>query len=177
MKKIGLLIFSVICLSSLCAYSDCHTGNAPIKQWYTIPAQKSCDKACEKLAEKPCNKPCEKEMYTRTCPVDTFLCTNKGKEDLYKCIGLSDSQICTADKINDKYETEVLSLNEKIKCEQKKLYDMKKACTKGSEYRHTKREIRKLKKERKEICKCYEKQFKTILSDNQRRAYNKYKKN
>ncbi len=173
MKKIGLLIFSIVFLSTISAFADCGQQNQPVKQWYTMLQQKNCDSP--QIAEN-CNNPCEKELYTRPCPVDTFLCTNKDKEELYKCLGLSDTQICTADKINDKYETEVLSLNERIKCEQKSLYDMKKACNKGSDYRKTKSKIRELKKERKEICKRYEKKFKAILSDNQRHKYNKYKR-
>ena len=57
-------------------------------------------------------------------------------------------------------------MNEKIKCENSKLNDLKKSCNKGKEYRATKREIKNLKKERREICKCYEKQFKVILFGN-----------
>ena len=47
---------------------------------------------------------------------------------------------------------------------------------KRSQLRKQNRTIKDLKKKRKEICKCYEKEFKTILSDPQRKAYNKYKK-
>ncbi len=167
MKKIGLLIFSII-LASLCAFADCNQPNAPVREWYTISPQKSC--------EKPCDNPCEKKMYTRECPKDTFLCTGKEIDELFKCIGLSETQICNAKKLQDKYETEVLSLNERIKCENKNLSDLKRSCNKGSEYRKTKRTIKDLKKERKKICKCYEKQFKETLSDEQRHAYNKYTK-
>ena len=172
MKKIGLLIFSII-LATSCVFADCNKTNAPVKEWYSIPPQQ---KSCDKPIQKPCDNPCEKKMYTRECPKDTFLCTGKEIDELFKCIGLSETQICNAKKFQDKYETEVLSLNERIKCEQKNLYEMKKACNKGSEYRKTKKVIKDLKSERKKICKCYEKQFKETLSDEQRHSYNKYTK-
>ena len=154
MKKIALLILLIVCM-----YTS------------TVFADTNCQTPCKKQQE------CKQKVYTRTCPADTFLCTNKDKDELFKCVGLSDTQICTAEKINDKYEMEVLSLNEKIKCEQKKLYDLKKACCKGSDYRATKREIKSLKRERKKICKCYEEQFKAILSDEQKKQYRKTVKN
>lgn len=156
MKNFGLLIFAAVVLCSVNVFAD--NNSTP--------------------CQKPCNTPktCEKKMYTRPCPVDKFLCTGKDKDKLYKCIGLSNTQICTADKINDKYEMEVLSINEKIKCENKRLYDLKQNCMNKSEYREVKKNLKELKRERKKICKCYENQFKEILSDNQKREYKKYKK-
>ncbi|MBQ9245101.1 hypothetical protein IJ182_02410 [bacterium] len=165
MKKIGLLFLSITVLSTMNVFAASNCNDCPSKkQAYSAPYQ------------KPCEKPCEKKMYTRPCPVDTFLCTGKDKDKMYKCLNLTDTQICTADKINDKYEIEVLSLNEKIKCENKRLYDLKQTCYDKKEYRKIKRNLKNLKKERKEICKCYEKQFKAILSNQQIREYRKYKK-
>ena len=57
-----------------------------------------------------------------------------------------------------------------------KYREMKENCAKNNELRKQKRLIRKLEKKKKEICKCYEKEFKTTLSKDQQRAYNKYKK-
>jgi len=96
--------------------------------------------------------------------------------NLFRQMGLSETQICTAMKIQDKYELEVLSLNERIQCEEQSLNSLKSNCAKNSQLRKQKRTIKDLKKKRKEICKCYEKQFKALLSDQQKRAYNKYKK-
>ena len=70
----------------------------------------------------------------------------------------------------------MLSLTERIECENQKYCQMKENCAKASELRKQKRLIRKLEKKRKEICKCYEKEFKTTLSKDQQKAYNKYKK-
>ena len=52
MNKIGLLIFSIVFLCSMSVFADCHNQQQPIRQWYTIPAQKSCENPCEKLAEE-----------------------------------------------------------------------------------------------------------------------------
>ena len=153
MKKISLLIVALFCWVSMSAF-----------------AEDDCKAPCPKPA------PCEKKMYTRPCPVENFLCTNKSKECLFDAAGLSDSQRCTANKIQDKYEVEVLSLNEKIKCEQERLNTMKRNCATKSEMRKQKKLIEELKKDRKDICKCYEAEFRDMLSSEQWSAYKKAKK-
>ena len=185
MKKLYVLILSVLCLcaSSALANSPC---DSEMKSWGWHPwkmANKSnCQKPCKKACSIPCQTPapCESQCpqtYTNPCAVDGFLCTNKDKACIYREIGLSETQICTADKIQDKYELEVMSLNEKIKCEQQNLSDLAKNCASAGDKRRVNRNIKDLKKERKDICKCYEKQFEAILSDDQRHAYRRAKKN
>ena len=176
MNKIKILVLALLCISTLNVYADVNCNKTPVKKTYTYSPLPAKQNNCSKPAEKSCDKPCPQPVYTRECPAETFLCTGKERTSLFKCMNLSETQICNAEKLQDKYETEVLSLNERIQCEKKKLYQMKKACTKGSEYRKTKREIRRLKKERNKICKCYEKQFKTTLSDQQIKEYKRYKK-
>ena len=66
--------------------------------------------------------------------------------------------------------------NEQIECECAKLNDLKANCAKYNDIRKQKNVIKKLKKTKKEICDCYEKQFKALLSDSQKKKYNKYKK-
>ncbi len=153
MKKISLLILTFVCFISMNAFAD------------------NCKTPC------PAPNPCPKKVYTRPCPKDTFLCTNKEKDELLKCLGLSETQMCTTEKIQDKYELETLSINERIKCEEQNLNHLKKQCASKGDMRKVKNTIKELKKERKEICKCYEKQFLAILSDEQRKAYKNYKKN
>ena len=176
MKKIGLLMLLILLTGMLTVQADNCNSNPPVRKMYTYtPMPKK--QPCNKPVQTPCEKPCSPEpVYSRACPADTFLCTGKEKNAMFKCLKLSETQICNADKLQDKYETEVLSLNERIQCEKKKLYEMKKACTKGSEYRRTKREIKRLKKERNKICECYEKQFKVTLSSEQIKEYKRYKK-
>ena len=165
MKKINLLILTLFCSISLCAFAD-NNCNTP------------CPKPCDKPApcSTPAPAPCEKKMYTRPCPTETFLCTNKDKDCLFETAGLSETQICTANKIQDKYELEVLSINERIKCEEENLNTLKRNCAKSSDIRKQKNVIKDLKEERREICKCYENQFKDILSSEQWRAYKNAKK-
>lgn len=152
----------------------------------TMPCQKSvmsCEKPCQKQVapcHKPvdsCQKPCDVQpSYPKSTLNDCFLCTNRSMNSLFSCMNLSDTQICTAMKIQDKYALEVLSLNEKIQCEEQKLAQLNANCAKKSDIRKQKRYIKKLKKERKKICKCYEDQFKTLLSHDQKKAYKKAKK-
>jgi len=154
MKKISLLIIVLFCCASINAF-----------------AEDNCGTPCPKPAP-----PCEKKMYTRPCPVETFLCTGKSKECLFNAAGLSESQLCTANKIQDKYELEVLSLNERIKCEEERLNSLKRKCAKKSEMKKQKKIISELKSDRKDICKCYEAEFRDMLTSEQWSAYKKAKK-
>ncbi len=161
MKKINLLIIALFCCLSMNAFAEdgCKTP---------CPAPSPC--------EKPKPEPCEKKMYSRPCPVETFLCTEKAKDCLFDAANLSESQLCAANKIQDKYELEVLSLNERIKCEQERLNSLKRSCASKSEMRKQKKIIEELKNDRKDICKCYEAQFRDMLSSEQWSAYKNAKK-
>lgn len=163
MKKLCLLFMCVVCLCSLSSYADNHCS----KQQNLKP-KTNC--------EKPCTpNPCEK-TYQTPCSSSCFLCTKANINTLFKQMNLCETQICNAMKIQGKYEQEVLSLNERIECEKATLCQLEKSCTKASEIRKQKRLIKKLEKKKKEICKCYEKQFKATLSTDQQKLYNKYKK-
>ncbi|MBQ8886832.1 MAG: hypothetical protein IJY61_03940 [Candidatus Gastranaerophilales bacterium] len=163
MKKLYLLLLSFICLCSLNAFAE-----------HNYLHQKQ-------QMQNNCVKPCPKKQTS--CPQtmqrprsECFLCTEKNMCTLFSQMRLSNTQICTAQKIQDKYDLEVYSLNDRIKCEEESLCRMEANCCKASEIRKQKRLIKKLKKERKKICKCYEEQFKSILSSDQKRSYRKYKK-
>ena len=156
MKKIGLLILCVSILASMQVLADCDKCEKP---------ENKCQKA---------EQTCPQTYETNTC--NKFLCTNSDIETIFDETGLSDSQICTAKKLQEKYEQETLSVNDRITYEENVLNEYQATCASNSEIRAQKRKIKKLKKTRNEICRCYEKQFKSILSDGQRRAYNKYRK-
>lgn len=162
MKKVHLLLLSFVCLCSLSAFA-----NSP------------CDSEMPMQPQQTCAAPCEPQCpqtYVNPCPSECFLCTNKNMSTLFSQMNLSETQICTAMKIQDKYALEVLSLNERLECEEANLCQLKQSCAKRSEINKVKKTIKNLKKKRKEICKCYEKQFKALLSEPQKKAYNKYKK-
>jgi hypothetical protein len=164
MKKLNVFLLSFICLCSL-----------------NVLAEENNYQYQKQEMQKQCVKPCPIEKTT--CPQtmerprsECFLCTEKNMCALFSQMRLSNTQICTAQKIQDKYELEVLSINDRIECEKETLCRMEANCSKTSEIRKQKSLIKKLKKERKKICKCYEDQFKSILSSDQKRSYNKYKK-
>lgn len=176
MKKLYLLFLSFICLCSLSAFAD-SPCDKEIKKVPSTNCQKPCTKQYQRTYQTPCKKPCEKpcpKAYTPSC--NKFLCTNADMNTLFKNMNLSSTQVCNAQKIQSKYEQEVLSLNERLQCEREKLCQQEQTCAKGSEIRKQKRLIKKLEKKKKEICKCYEKQFKATLSSMQQKAYRKYKK-
>ena len=156
MKKIYLLFGALICF--------CTTN---------VFAQSPCD-AEMGMTKTPttCQQPCEVTQRPVACS-DNFLCTCKNMEKLFNCVGLSETQKCNAMKIQEKYEQEVLSLNEQITCEENKLCSLKKGCSTNKEIKKSKKRIKTLKKERKRICKCYEKQFKSLMSDMQIKKYKK----
>lgn len=174
MKKLYLLFLSFICLCSLSAFAD-SPCDKEIKKVPSTNCQKPCTKQYQRTYQTPCQQPCQK-TYTQPCSCNKFLCTNADMNTLFKNMNLSSSQICNAEKIQSKYEQEVLSLNERIQCEREKLCKLEQTCAKGSELRKQKRLIKKLEKKKKEICECYEKQFKATLSSMQQKAYRKYKK-
>ena len=159
MKKLSILFLSFVCLSSLSVFAD-----------------SPCDKEVKQKPKTSCEKPCPK-TYTPSYKSRCFLCTDVEINTLLKQMCLSETQICNAHKIQDKYEQEVLSLCERIDCENVKYNQLKQACAKSSELRKQKRLIRKLERKRKDICKCYEKEFKTTLSKDQIKSYNKIKRN
>ncbi len=173
MKKIYLLILSLLCLSTLCSYAaspcDSEVGTYP-------KSGCNCQKHKYTQPKTNCAKPCEKTPQYSTPCTSGFLCTRKNADTLFKCMNLSQTQICNAMKIQEKYEQEVLSLNERIQCEHSKYAQLSNNCAKGSEKRKQKRLIKNLEKKRKDICKCYEKQFEATLSDMQKKAYKKAKK-
>ncbi len=197
MKKFYLLILSIVCLSAMSVYAESPCdGEMGMKQnsmygsQYSNQYQKpncGCKKhtykkadSCAKPCSKPCAKPCDslppEPEYTCSTPCSGFLCTGREADTLFQCMNLSKTQICNAMKINDKYQQEILSLNERIQCEHEKYYQLKNSCAKFGERHKQKRLVKKLEKKRKEICKCYEKQFEATLSDMQRKAYRKAKK-
>ena len=148
-KKIFLLVLSLVCLCSLCVFASSN----------------DCDK--KQKCEKPCTKTFEQ------CLTECFLCTEKTMANAFEGMNLSSSQICNAKKLQEKYEQETLSIEEKIQCEEEKLNELKRNCSKKSAIRKQKRHIRELKKTRKKICDCYQKEFKDTLSNDQRHRYNK----
>ncbi len=156
MKKISLLILSLFCLCSMSAFA-------------------THDNCCKKPQSVPkCEKPCPQTYTESDC--DSFLCTEKNMNSVFSGMNLSNAQICNAKKIQEKYEQEVLSLEEKLECECAKLKELEECCANASEIRKQKNVIKELEKTKKKICECYENQFKATLSSDQERIYNKNKK-
>lgn len=174
MKKVYLLLLSFAFLCSLSSFAN-SPCDSEMKMQPKTQTSVPCQKPCQKSSKKPCEKP-SPQAYVKPCSSECFLCTNKNMKTLFTQMRLSDTQICTAMKIQDKYELEVLSLNERLECEETNLCQLKQSCAKRSQINKVKKTIKNLKKKRKEICKCYEKQFKALLSDQQKKAYRKYKK-
>ncbi len=176
MKKICLFL-SFICLCSTAVFAQSPCDNEiPVQKTHSY--ENPCPNDCKKGCTKPCQNPCAKPESMSCCPSrsECFLCTKKNMNSLFREMNLSEAQICTAMKIQGKYEQEVLSLDERLQCEKQNLYRLEQTCTKGSEMRKQKRLIKKLEKKKKEICKCYENQFKATISNDQKKIYNKCKK-
>jgi len=169
MKKFSLLLLSLVCFCSLSTFATHDSCCEHNKQVYKS-AKKNCEKphkkSCVKKQENNCEKPCPVKSIN-SC----FLCKDVDKNTLFSQMNLSETQICTANKIHDKYEQEIYSLQERIICEHQKLDRLKADCAKKSEQRKQKRVIKKLEKKKKEICKCYEKQFLSIVSNEQKKVY------
>ena len=160
MKKFYVLLMTFACLNVCNVFAD-------------SPCDKNMPQQTKTMQQQNCEKPCDAPL---PCRSECFLCTNKNTEDLVNEVGLSDTQVCTTMKLQEKYEQEVLSINEQIECESARLNELKANCAKYSDIRKQKHTIKKLKKAKKEICECYEKQFKALLSNEQKNRYNKYKK-
>ena len=126
MKKINLLILSLLCLCSLTAFA-------------------THDNCCKKQNQIPkCEKPCPQKHTSLSD--ECFLCTDKDMESVFCGMNLSDSQICNAQKIQEKYEQEVYSLDERLDCERDKLEELEENCASNSEIRRQKNIIKELEK-------------------------------
>ncbi len=175
MKKFYIVLLSFVCLCSMSAYAwhdncnKCNKNQNIFSRLCNKPCETPCQKPCEKKYESPCKKSCELENF------NCFLCTKANQDNLFKQMNLSETQICAATKIQDKYEQEVLSLNERIQCDKEKLAKLENNCGKKSDIRREKRSIKKLERKRKDICKCYEKQFQAMISNDQNKIYKKYR--
>ncbi len=181
MKKIYFLFLSFVCLSCLSVYADSPCDNEMSKTMKSQYSKQHKYYTYAPVKTSSCQEPCEKMYNPPPTPSfdscsSSFLCTKRDMKSLFRCMNLSETQICNAQKIQNKYEQEVLSLNERIKCENERYYELKNNCSKNSELRKQKRIIKKLEKTKKKICKCYEKQFEATLSSMQRKAYRKAKK-
>ena len=152
MKKTGIFILCAILIASMQAFAD--------------NCSKDCDNTCPKEVEMCPNN----DLNNNNC----FLCTNSDMEIVFKETGLSDSQICTARKLQEKYEQETLSVNDRLEYEENVLNEYNATCANKSDIRSQKKKINDLKKTKNDICKCYQKQFKVMLSDAQRKEYKKY---
>lgn len=148
MKKIVSVICLLFCFVSLVAVADCKSNKKSTLQRAPI---ESCQD----------NEECD------------FLCWCIKKCELYKTLCLSDSQKCRADKIQNNFEFDTLSLREKIKCEQEILSKLMQKCACESEVKAQKKKIKALRKELKETCKCYSDEFREILSEKQDKQYKK----
>ena len=142
MKKFSLLLLSLICFCSLSTFathdSCCENHNQTYKK------VKQSNENCQKTymeKQKNCDTPCPVTSIN-SC----FLCKDIDKNSLFQQMNLSSTQICTANKIHDKYEQEVYSLQERIVCEHQKLSKLKSDCAKKSVQRKQKRVIKRLEK-------------------------------
>lgn len=143
LQKISLTVLSAVIVSVSCASAD--TSN--------------------------CAPECPQALKSDKC--SRFLCTDSEIEDVFNRTGLSAQQVCSASKLQEKYAQETLSINERINYEENILNEMKSSCSKNSEIREQKKKINNLEKKRKQICRCYENQFKTMLSPQQWKKYKK----
>ncbi len=164
MRKFYALIVSFLCLGLSCVYADSPCdGEMKGKTFQNQQMRRMPN------VQNPSYNSVNNDRNLCKC----FLCKKQRTDFLFKALCLSDTQICTALKIQDKYELEVLSLNERIACEKEKLCALENNCVSGCEKREQKRLIKRLEKDKKQICECYEKQFKSILSDTQLKTYKK----
>ena len=130
----------------LCSLSG--FANSPCDSEMKMQPKTQTSVPCQKPCQKPCNKPCEKPS-----------------PQAYVKPCSSECFLCT----NKNMKTLFTQM-------QANLCQLKQSCAKRSQINKVKKTIKNLKKKRKEICKCYEKQFKALLSDQQKKAYRKYKK-
>ena len=153
MKKVGLLVLAIIVLCSLYAFAA---------------SDECCDK---KNNEQKIETKCPQTGVN--CLDECFLCTEKNMKSVFSGMNLSSAQICNARKIQEKYELEIYSLEEKIQCEREKLTELKENCSSKFELNKQRRVIKNLEKTKQKICNCYQEEFKATLSKDQEKIYNR----
>ena len=149
MKKLTSTLLCLFCMTPVIVFADCQ--NAKQKTIFDTAPIESCKD--------------NQECY--------FLCYGIKKCELYKKLGLSETQKCRADKIQDNYEFDTLSIREKLKCEEEALARLNQKCACESEIKAQKKKLKALRKDLKKTCKCYDREFQSFLSDSQAKQYKK----
>ena len=166
MKKLLLALALTMSLSAASAFADCG-----------CPVQKD-DCGCIKKpkCEKQCDKPSCEECAQRAkeCFSD---CRDQKREELYCRLNLDSCQRDKAMDIENRYESDLECIHDKIKSDHKCLCKtLGTSCLDKDAVKNNERVLKEDFKELKSKLKCMDKEFKSILKCEQKSEYRKIKR-
>lgn len=179
MKKLLMALTLTMALATGSAYAGCGCD---------VPKNDcGCDRKpkCERPCDKPCHKPCKKECddrpdcaecadRARSCFSD---CKDQKREELYCRLNLDTCQRDQANEIEERYESDLDCIGDKIKADHKCLCEaLHASCLDKSAVKDREKVLKEDFKDLKAKLKCMDKEFKQILKCDQKSEYRKIKR-
>ena len=171
MKKLLMALGLTMALATGTAYADC--GCAVPKDDCNCHKKPKCEKPCKpQCDEKPACEECAQRA--RNCFSD---CRDQKREELYCRLNLDSCQRDAAMNIEQKYDSDMDCIWDKIKADHKCLCKTINAdCLDKSAVREQERILKNDFKDLKATLKCMDKEFKSILKCEQKSEYRKIKR-
>ncbi len=167
MKKLLMALTLTMALATGTAYAGCG-----------CPVQKSDDCGCAKKprCEKQCDKPSCAECEQRA--KESFSsCRDQKREELYCRLNLDSCQREQAMEIEDRYESDLEAIHDKIKSDHKCLCEaLGDSCLDKDAVKNREKVLKEDFKDLKSKLKCVDKDFKSILKGEQKSEYRKIKR-
>ena len=133
------------------------------------------DCGCKPKCETPCNTPTCEECAERA--KDFCNCRDQKREEIYCRLNLDSCQREQAMDIEDKYDSDLDCIKDKIKDDHKCLCnELNSACLDKTAVRSAEKNLRQDKRDLKAKLKCMDKDFKAILKCDQKAEYRKIKR-
>ena len=166
MKKLLMALTLTMALVTSSAYADCG-----------CPVQKDdCGCAKKPRCEKQCNKPGCAECAERAKECFSN-CRDQKREELYCRLNLDTCQREQAMEIEDKYESDLECIHDKIKADHKCLCEtLGESCLDKNAVKDREKVLKEDFKDLKAKLKSMDKDFKSILKCEQKSEYRKIKR-
>lgn len=171
MKKLLMAMTLTMALATGSAYAGC--GCDTPKTDCGCNSKPKCESPCKKSCEdKPTCEECGERA--KNCFSD---CKDQKREELYCRLNLDSCQRDQAMEIEDRYDSDLDCIGDKIKADHKCLCkSLSASCLDKSDVRDKERVLKDDFKDLKSTLKCMDKDFKAILKCDQKSEYRKIKR-
>lgn len=165
MKKLLMSVVLALSIVSSATYADC---GCPVKRDDCGCPKTNCEKQCDKPTCAECAERA-KESYSN--------CRDQKREELYCRLNLDSCQRDQAMDIENKYESDLECIHDKIKSDHRCLCEtLGESCLDKNAIKDRERLLKEDLKDLKSKLKCMDKEFKLILKCEQKSEYRKIKR-